>query len=343
LDQINVVIPQGVSGCNLGVIVQTGNFVSNPGTISVASSGRTCSDQATTGLSPAEMQQLLNKGTVRIGVITVGKSTTQTPDISFGGVTIPGSTSTGDFASAGFSEFTAAQVNATGGISIQQTSLGSCTAYQYKGTAGSIPEITQPKDLDAGTITMRLPNGNTMTLQHQFGAYFLSGSDAQGSQSPLFIPQAGGQFTFTNTGGADVGVFSGAQITMPPQLIWTNMNAINTVVRSQGVTVNWDKSTPYDGTVTISGSSFNINGTDTSNAIVTGFTCTAPYSAGTFTVPSYILLVLVPGQGSVGGIAIPTGSLSLALTAPPVRFTAPTIDYAIIDAYSGTGKSVTYQ
>src|SRR5579871_5684231 len=44
LDQINVVVPPNVSGCYVSVAVQTGNYVSNFGTIPVAATGRTCSD-----------------------------------------------------------------------------------------------------------------------------------------------------------------------------------------------------------------------------------------------------------------------------------------------------------
>jgi len=343
LDQINVTVPAGVTGCNVGVVVQTGNYVSNTATIPVAASGRTCSDPAITGLSAADMQTLLGKANIRIGFIGVDKTTTQTPGFSFGGVTTPSTTSTSDSASAEFVQYTPTQFSSGSG-SFTQTSFGSCTVYQYRGQAGQIPETQPPTILDAGAITMKLPNGNTMNLTKQSGFYFASGSDAQGSKTPLFIPAAGGPFSFTNTGGTDVGVFSGAQITMPPALNWTNMNAIDTIVRSQGVTVNWDTANPYTGFVTISGYSFSLgDGTDATNALVSGFSCTAPYSAGTFKVEPYVLLSLVPGSASIGGITIPTGSLSLSLNAPPVKFTAPSIDYAAISAVSSTGKSVTYQ
>ena len=44
LDQINVVVPAGVSGCAVSVDVVTGSYASNFATIPVAASGRTCSD-----------------------------------------------------------------------------------------------------------------------------------------------------------------------------------------------------------------------------------------------------------------------------------------------------------
>lgn len=341
VDQINVVVPGGVTGCSVGVVVQTGSYVSNSATIAVAASGRTCSDPATTGLTTTDLQNLLSKGSLRLGFIGVTKSTVQTPPISVGG-----GTTTSDSASAQFSEFTPSQYVSASGLAILQNSFGTCTTYQFMGQAGgTAPPTITPKVLDAGTITMKLPNGNTMNLtRSNSGFYFVSGSDAQGSMSPLFIPNGGGQFSFTNSGGADVGAISGAQINMPPALNWTNSGSISTIARSQGVTVNWDTGNPYSGFVTISGTSYSITGMNVSSAIVTGFSCTAPYSAGTFNVPSYVLLALVPGQSpSVGGVSIPTGSLSLGLSAPPVKFTAPSIDYALVSATSSTGKSVTYQ
>ena len=343
VDQINVVVPQGLSGCNVGVIVQTGNFVSNSATVPVALSGRVCSDSATTGLTPTEYQDILNKGSVRSGYIVVGKSTSQTPGFSIEGITLPSSTATSDYASAAFTQYTANEFTSTGGgVSIQQTSLGSCTTYQIQVTPGTTPTYTPPLILDAGAFTMKLPNSSTMAMtKSQGGAYSLSGSDVQGSKSPLFIPASGGLFSFTNTGGADVGPISGAQITMPPALNWTNMNSITNVVRSQGVTVNWDTSNPYNGFVTIAG--FSIGGILSSTTLFTGFSCTAPYSAGTFNVAPFVLLSVVAGDTNLGGISIPTGSLSLGLSAPPVRFTAPSIDYAFVTATSTTGKSVNYQ
>lgn len=341
LDQINVTVPQGITGCSVSVVVQTGNSVSNVGSLPIASSGRTCSDVSTTGLNSTDLQALISKPSARIGFLSVSKNTTQSAAITIGGFTSPATTTTNDSATGIFEEFNTAQLAAAGSFSINQTSLGSCTAFQFKGNASSIPQVGSPKLLDAGTITLKLPDGTTKNLTRQSGIYSLSGSDATGSTSPLFLPAAGGQFSFTNTGGADVGTISGAQITMPPAIVWTNMSTISTVDRTKDLPVNWDKTNPYSGYVSISGVSFAVSGADTSNAVVTGFTCIAPYSAGTFTVPSYILLQLVPST-SFQGIALP-GSLGISLNAAPVKFNAPTLDYAIVTSSTSSGKSVTYQ
>ncbi len=351
VDQVNVVVPPGVVGCNVPVVVQTGTgastMVSNTATIPIAASGRGCADPASGGLSSTDLQDIVNKGTYRGGFITLGKGTSQTPGITLPtGQTVGGGTTTADFAAASFSEVTVNQVDVAQALpQFQLTSLGSCSVYQVQGSqTASLGGAVRSKALDAGTLSMKLPNGSTMTLTKSQGlGYSLSGSNATGSTSPLFIPDSGGQFTFSNT-GADVGAFT-ASITVPPAIAWTNMNNVTDITRSGGVTVNWDKTSSYSGFVTITGNSYSAsNPNDPKTAIATGFQCMAPYSAGTFTVPPYVLLAMLPSASvSAGGISIPTGLLSLSLSAQPVRFTAPGLDTGFIAAANSSGKLVNYK
>lgn len=351
VDQVNVVVTPGVVGCNVPVVVQTGTgastMVSNTATIPIAASGRGCADPASGGLSSTDLQDIVNKGTYRGGFITLGKGTSQTPGITLPtGQTVGGGTTTADFAAASFSEVTVNQVDVAQALpQFQLTSLGSCSVYQVQGSqTASLGGAVRSKALDAGTLSMKLPNGSTMTLTKSQGlGYSLSGSNATGSTSPLFIPDSGGQFTFSNT-GADVGAFT-ASITVPPAIAWTNMNNVTDITRSGGVTVNWDKTSSYSGFVTITGNSYSAsNPNDPKTAIATGFQCMAPYSAGTFTVPPYVLLAMLPSASvSAGGISIPTGLLSLSLSAQPVRFTAPGLDTGFIAAANSSGKLVNYK
>ncbi|HZT39479.1 MAG TPA: hypothetical protein VFA28_16420 [Bryobacteraceae bacterium] len=349
VDQINVVVPPGVAGCNVSVVVQTGTgastMVSNTATIPVAASGRVCSDPASGGLTSSDLRDLLAKGTYRGGAIILGKATSQTPAISIpGGPTIGGSVTAVDFASASFSEVIINQVNAAQALpQFQLISLGSCTVYQVQGSqTASLNVGIQSKALDAGTLSMKVPNGSTINLtKSQNLGYSLSGSNATGSTSPLFIPDSGGQFTFSNT-GADVGPFS-ASITLPPAINWTNINSITDVNRGAGVTVTWDKTNPYSGFVTIMGNSYTAsNPSDPRTAIASGFQCMAPYSAGAFTVPPYVLLAMTPSM-TISGVSVPTGLLSLSLSAQPVRFTAPGLDNGFIAAANSSGKLVNYK
>jgi uncharacterized protein (TIGR03437 family) len=351
VDQLNVVVPSGVTGCNVSVVVQTGSgssaYVSNTATIPVAASGRVCSDASTGGLSATDLQTVLNNGTYRSGVITLGKATTQTPAITAGPVTIPGSTGTIDLATAGFAETTINQTNLSQAVSQSQfTSLGSCSVFQVQGSQTATRGSVTSRALDAGAISMKLPNGSTMNLNKSQGfGYSLTGSNSQGSTTPLFIPDSGGQFTFTNT-GAEVGTFS-VQITIPPAINWTNMSSITDITRSQGVTVTWDKSNPFSGLVNIQGNSYTLtNVNDPKSAIASGFICTAPYGDGTFTVPPYVLLAMVPGSPIVvGGISVssPTGSLSLTLDAAPVKFSASPLDAGYVIGYTTSSKLVNYK
>ena len=342
VDQINVTVPAGVSGCNVSVLVQTGAYVSNTATIPVAASGRTCSDQASTGLSQGDLQTLLSKPTVKTGVIVLNKTKTQTAGYNYGGLSYPPTNITSDSAIGSFNQFNTSQLaTGTSGVLFQQASVGSCTTYQLKG-AGGASSITATV-LDAGTISMTWPNGTVVTVPKETTkTYFYGSSDAPGAPLPPFIPANGGTFSFANSGGV-VGTFNGASITAPPLLNWTNSDAISAITKAQGVTVNWDASTPYTGFVTVAGSSQQVNTADFNKSILTGFSCAVPYNKGTFTVPAYVLLGLATSQTGSSGVAFPTGALSLSLNVAPVPFTASGLDYAVVDASSTIGKSVTYQ
>jgi hypothetical protein len=330
LDQINVIVPAGVSGCNVSVAVVSGsgNIVSNYGTIPVAASGRTCSDQ-TSGLSASQLQTLTTKGTVNWGSIGMGKSTTTTPPIIFGGVTIsPGGTTVSDSASAIFVRYTGAQF---GSATQTATSMGSCTVYTYSlGNGGPAANPIQPTYLNAGpVVNVNGPQGKQV-LTLQSGIYFNSASVA-------FIPASGGVFTFDNGSGAsDVGAFT-ASLTLAAPLVWTNMNSITTVTRSQGVTVTWTGGDP-NSYVQIGGSAFS--GADNS-AVGGAFYCTAPVNAGTFTVPASVLLSLPP-TGSSSGFPIP-GSLSVGNYSNPKQFTASGLDFGFVSFYNTNVVEPTYQ
>jgi hypothetical protein len=65
----------------------------------------------------------------------------------------------------------------------------------------------------------------------------------------------------------------------------------------------------------------------------TGFTCYAPVSAGQFTVPSYVLMPMLAGKGT----------LTVENATAPIPFAATGLDYAYGFAAFSTTISVTYQ
>lgn len=325
LDQINVVVPQGVSGCNVSVVVVTGNYVSNFGTLAVAASGRTCSDPINP-VTAAMLDDIAKTGNFTFGYAAIQKTTAA-----------DGSTT--DSGSAGFFRMTGAQLNSgayatlIGGIA----SIGSCSITTSTSSSSTTPPAVTVTPLNAGPdVNIVGPNGTiAMPLETNGASEFYA--TATGSTS--FIPATGGAFTFSNgSGGPDVGPFTSAQVQVPAPLVWTNMSAISTVTRSAGVTVTWTGGDPSTYVVIAGSSSGQVTG-DLSQAVGATFTCLAPASAGQFTVPAPVLLSLPATSALSFGLA----SLSVGNDVKPVALNAPGIDYSFAVAGFATTNGVTYQ
>jgi uncharacterized protein (TIGR03437 family) len=354
LDQINVAIPAGVSGCYVSLVVQAGVYVSNFSSLPIATSGHTCSDPATTpgGLTTTQLQSLAGKTTISVGSVGMFKTTSTTPAVVVQGITVsPASTLDIEDGFAGFTKITLPQnynsyiSSATG----TTASIGSCTVFTLVEDTSTIPATPSPFPgsityLNAGpVININGPVGKkTMPLSTTGGILSYSaqlGGNTGTSTLPTFIPATGGTFTFDNgSGGADVGAFT-ASLSLTP-VVWTN-NTITTVNRAAGQSVTW---TGGDANtyVSITGESFVSSGT---KFLIGEFTCTAPSAAHQFTIPGPVLLS-IPASGSIsaGGISIPEpGSLTVSSFGNSTSFSAPGIDLGYIYAYSGSGASVTYQ
>ena len=101
-----------------------------------------------------------------------------------------------------------------------------------------------------------------------------------------------GSYTFTGTGGANVGSVN-ATLTIPTPPAPTGLpNGTNlTVTRANGVTLNWTGGTA-SSVVRIVGQ----QSTDSSNSIGASFRCYVAANAGTFTVPPSVTLSLPAGN-----------------------------------------------
>jgi uncharacterized protein (TIGR03437 family) len=329
LDQINVTVPSGVSGCYVSVVVQTGTYLSNFGTIAVAATGRTCSDSSNplTGLLTGASKT----GTLSLGIIGLTESTTP----SIGG--LGGGTS--DDAFAGFFKITSSQLNSGASASGGATaSLNSCVVNFYNATGTTTtPPGFKFTYLNAGSaININGPDGAlSMPLTSIGGVDIYTTPSSAGS----FIPASGGTFTFDNgSGGPDVGAFT-ATLNFASPLTWTNMSSTSTITRANGLKVNW---TGGDANtfVTISGLSFGLIGSSTTDFVVGEFSCNAPTSAGTFTVPSTVLESM-PASATILGIS--TSTLSVSNVTVPATFTATGIDLGLVEASVENTIYVTYQ
>jgi uncharacterized protein (TIGR03437 family) len=335
LDQVNVEVPAGLSGCNVSMVVRTGNYVSNATTIAVAAAGsRVCSD-ANTGFSSTVLSKCATNG-CSTGTINISKTTTNSTGINVPGVgNIGGGTTTSDDVNASFQKITAAQA-ATGIYSPQITSIGSCNVITFTQNSQSVPTITGPTftALNAGTIT--LSGAATGSLTFKNGGYDLNSSTGG------LVPPNGGTFNFAGGGGPDIGTFSTSTTLGAP--ITSNVTTISTVTRSSGQAVTWSGGT--SGTyVTISGFSAASVNNSTTNFVGAFFFCSAPQSAGSFTVPASVLLAL-PATGSITeqgvSIALPS-SLSISNSSNPVTFTATGLDQGVLYGTYTVSNQVTYK
>ena len=317
LDQLNVVVPAGASGCSVSVVVQGGSMVSNFVTIPVAATGRVCSDM--NGLPSSIVQSLFAKGNFSIGFIYLSKTT----NFSTSGVP---SDSAGAFFAQISSEFLTASGLGT------QVSIGGCSLLVQ-----NLPTpITGLKYLDAGTVTLSPPSGSSVPflktdLPGVGPLYTIPGSQAS------WIPASGGTFTFDNgAGGPSIGHFNTSMTLLAQNLVWTNIDQVaDSVLASTPPTLTWTGGDP-DGFISVTGSSMMING---QAATTTIFNCTVPPSAQKFTIPQWVLLAMAP-SASVGGK--PAGGLGINAWGQPQGFNVPSVDYAYHNWYVGSNKIVGY-
>ena len=326
LDQINVVIPGGSTGCYVSVVVRSGNLVSNSPTIPVAANGRTCADH---GLGPV---QILSGGSAyKVGGLQLLKMTNYGP-ISAGG---PYALQVRDLGNGEFDQWPLT-IGPTYqlGYSAASPSPGSCVTHPFPWPVATGGGVITPGKLDAGpAINFTGPDGKgTAPLQASPVSDYSATLAAPGS--PPFIPTGGGMFTVDNGGGgAGVGSFV-LQFNIPAPLIWSNIASSASIDRTQGLTISWTGGDPQ-GIVLIDGTSY---GSDTSFGVQ--LFCAALVSAHQFTVPPSALLAMPPyavtaTDGYFATLSINAESFFL--------FSAAGLDGGLFTAASNSGAVVSYR
>ena len=330
LDQIAFVVPTGITGCNVPMAVKINDTVSNFSTMAVAPTGRVCSDVG--GSTGTDLLTLFGKPVVTIGSVSLMRST----NISAGIGGFGGGTTKSDDGSASFFKLTIPPGLFPASF-LQNISIGACTVSTFSGqTINPFPGLTF-EGLDAGpSLAVTGPSGSRTLAKTTIPTLGSIYSAKLGDTTPGNYLDPG-TYSVAGPGGSGVGSFN-VSLTVPPALVWTNQDSVNTVVRSNGVPITWTGGDPA-GFVDITGSSFS--GLTASNFVIAVFTCRAKVSDGSFTVPPLVLLTLPP-SGSIQGIAIP-GSLGVGTAVNPKQFTATGLDLAYATTAVSTSKSVTYQ
>ncbi len=193
---------------------------------------------------------------------------------------------------------------------------GTCIIYNNLNGGNGGPPFGSAAAADAGsTFTVKGSNGS-VPVKGTPGDFSATLSAA----GTFLVP---GTYTVAGSGGADIGPFN-ATITIPASPTLVSPVNSTTVTRSSGMTVTWTGGDP-NGNVQITVTSA------TDNTLANGdqAICTAPASAGTFTIPPYVLLAL-PAGFDAGFVISPTPTGSL--------FTATGLTFGILTTQNdGTG------
>jgi hypothetical protein len=289
LDLIDLVIPANVSpGCYVSVVVETGSVVSNTVTVPVSPKGGPCSDPAL-GLSGTQLQSLAAKGAtpVKSVAVTVSQFTNAAGKVTDQAYVLSASTISAEFGSGNY-----------------YASQGSCSVFP----PGTGFPFESP--LDAGIIQLTGPAG---------ALNFTGGGGSYLAQLPS--GSLTGNYTFTGSGGKDVGAFK-IVISVQSPFSLTNTSALASITRSQGATVSW--------TGGFAGGDVMVNGVGSSSNGNVNFYCHAPSNAGQLTIPSATLSALPPGGGKLivmnatAPQTVSASGLDLGLATGVVSFEVPT-------------------
>jgi uncharacterized protein (TIGR03437 family) len=296
VDQIAFALPEDApEGCYVPVRVRTGAHVSNTVTVTINGSGGKCSTpqswMAAMGDQPGKLAVLaLVRVALRI-VLTRREKADYLMDV-------------------GYASFQLRKLGDPPNPYYMLPAPGTCTTLAGPMTLASL--IT-PESAHLRPRGLPLEAGDSLTVQgadgerkfHRARGALLGGAtplpQAPSKRFPLFL--APGDFTFSTSGGRDVGPFS-STVHVTAAIDWTNRDAIGTVDRRRGVTVRWRAARP-NGWVVISA----INSDEESGGV--GLcSCVEHASAGSFHIPPDALANIPPTPAEPRGL--PTNTLFVA-------------------------------
>ncbi len=302
-DQINFVVPSGITGCYVPVAVEIGNIVSNFVTMPIAPAGQSCPDPA------PPIPTVANPGSAPTGNITLTRFTM-----------IGETSSTIDSGQVFFGD---PQLNAFPYVPPFFSNIYSLPAGTCLGDITFPPFIdVLGGPMDVGSITITGPNGSDQLSTFPLFSPVQLGGGSGANPQPLYL--SAGSYTASGTAGTEVGsvgAFS-QNFTIPQPLAWTNQASINTVDRSAGLDVTWTGGDP-NGTVEIAGPPVT-------------FVCNANVSDQHFTIPAFVLLSAPALSGT------PLGTLRLSTTST-TPFAATGISSGTINSVVTILKNVTYR
>jgi uncharacterized protein (TIGR03437 family) len=297
LDQIVFTVPANAPlGCYVPVQIRTaGTTLSNAVTMAIQTGGAPCSDPGN-AIAPL----FAKGGNVGVAILLremfrTDVDTSQPTDVTTDSAMIS------FYSTAGGALFFNSALSAP--------PLGTCTMYAVSGRSTTLLNIPAflgglGSELDAGPAIAITGTSDASLSRNPLSPFY---SAVLGTNDPNFPAST---LVFSTTapaqisapGGAGVGAF---QVAVPPavQVNWLNRLQIETIDRTQPLTVTWSPTGLQNATMVVAGSNYDI-ATNTTGT----FICTVSPAAGSFAVPSYILGALLPSsnnfQGSNGILAL---------------------------------------
>jgi hypothetical protein len=296
VDQIVFTVPAGVEGCAVPVSVQTNEQTSNFPTISVSSTGNTCSDSP---LGSALLGKLASGQDVTFSYIRLEDAIMRFQKSSLGA-------SYSDFATGTFSSYSPSTAGlAQYGVSSRYCVAVPCPGFRCAVNGAYTLTDMSPANLDAGAA-LSLTSGGPISVPkvNNAGEYW---AILNSNSNPRYL-WPGATYSVSGTGGKDIGAFSVSGRGGLAGVQFTNVPATQAVPRNAAFTVQWSGADPsiQSGQVTLGGYS----AADTTYNRLTSFQCQAPPSAGELTIPASVLPMLpVTGTGQSGTLTYSLGWL----------------------------------
>ncbi len=336
LDQINLEVPPGVTGCYVTVYFKYGNVISNLTTISIAPTSACPDPNVSSGDNPGP-----GTGTLRVAGVNLVRSSFIFP----ASILAPATEILTDSGAAAFSLIDLSKIPPSTQTPVL-TQIGNCIVGPIVNQVPSEPNNSVTYLNGGPSFTIRGPNG--LKQLEKFSVGF--GATLGGTPYPGLVPVppppylVPGVYTVDNGGGsADVPGFT-ASITIPaPPFAWTNATTAAQppaiLSRSEGFEITWSGG-DSTGFVDIAGTS-NLPRSATQPVASGGyFSCRAAASLGRFRITPDILLFLPP---SVVQNGVPSGVLTVSQTQTSVPLPLPGFTTPLLNAGVGITRSVQFQ
>jgi uncharacterized protein (TIGR03437 family) len=372
IDQIDFVVPSGVSGCYVSVAVQTQSggptgpqTTSNFTTMAVDANGATCQDADGVNMNQiaSAVQSKQSANVAAIGLLS-----------NFWNVNLGGGTFIqwdNDTVDGQIGTFDTAALELFRGFT-RLPSVGSCTAIPYRGYPPPVDYgLGYVTYLDAGpALNIQGPLGNKSVAKNSNGngydglvggdtttgildatataeAPFYWNATANGDGTYNATGIASGNYTVTGPGGAGVNAITGTidVSSAAAAFVWTNAGTFNNqtatpvIPRNTPLNITWT-SADTQGFVDIAlvGSTLQNTLPSVSNPEPgVAVECVVKASAGSFNVPTYVLAALPAGAPDVplaGLVLVGPASAVTPINPLPTGLDAAYLYYRIISGYT---------